>query len=404
MILQGRRILLALSGGIAAYKIPILVRLLRQDGAEVRVALTPAAEEFVSPLTLAALSGTATEQHLVLSHGGRTSWNNHVHLAEWAEAVVVAPATSNTLAKAANGLCDNLVLSLVLSAKCPVFWAPAMDLDMFAYPATQENLARLRSMGHVVWPSPEGALASGLSGAGRMVEPEFMVRALELHFAARSFWLGKTILLTSGPTEESIDPVRFVTNGSSGRMGEALVAEAEQRGARVHWVRGPLRRADRPWTDAVRIVPVRSASEMHAAAVKALPNADVVIAAAAVSDLCPTAVRSEKIPKSELSATINFEPTPDILQDLAKRRVPGQVLIGFALETGEGLSSAKNKLVRKGVDAIVLNYETEQTGMNSNTNQITLVTESQEEQGPLETKAQVASRILDWVERFATKD
>jgi len=352
MILQGRRILLALSGGIAAYKIPLLVRLLRQEGAEVRVALTPAAEEFVSPLTLAALSGTPTEQHLVLSHGGRTSWNNHVHLAEWAEAVVVAPATSNTLAKAANGLCDNLVLSIVLSAKCPVFWAPAMDLDMFAYPATQENLVRLRSMGHKVWPSPEGSLASGLSGAGRMVEPEFMLRALELHFAARPFWLGKTLLLTSGPTEESIDPVRFVTNGSSGRMGDA----------------------------------------------------HVVIAAAAVSDLCPTSVRSEKIPKSELSATINFEPTPDILQDLAKRRIPGQVIIGFALETGEGLSSAKNKLARKGADAMVLNYETEQTGMNSSTNQITLVTEGREEQGPLETKAQVASRILDWVERFATKD
>ena len=211
-------------------------------------------------------------------------------------------------------------------------------------------------------------------------------------------------MVTAGPTYERIDPVRFVTNGSSGRMGEAIAAEAEQRGARVHWVRGPLRRADRTWTDAVHIVPVRSASEMHAAAVKALPDADVVIAAAAVSDLCPTSVRSEKIPKSELSATINFEPTPDILQDLAKRRISGQVIIGFALETGEGLSSAKNKLVRKGADAMVLNYETEQTGMNSSTNQITLVTDSREEQGPLETKAQVASRILDWVERFATKD
>ena len=231
-----------------------------------------------------------------------------------------------------------------------------------------------------------------------------MLRALELHFAARSFWLGKTLLLTSGPTEESIDPVRFMTNGSSGRMGEAIAVEAEQRGASIHWVRGPLRRADRAWSDAVQIVSVRSASEMHAASIEAMPNADLVIAAAAVSDLCPTAARSQKIPKSELSATIDFEPTPDILQDLAKLRVPGQVIIGFALEAGEGLSSAKNKLIRKGADAIVLNYETDQTGMNSSTNQITLVTESREEQGPLETKAQVASRILDWVERFATKN
>ena len=237
MSLQGRRILLAVSGGIAAYKIPLLVRLLRQSGADVRVAMTPAAEEFVTPLTLAALSGSPVERHLVSQTPGLTAWNNHVHMAEWAEVLVVAPATSNTIAKAAHGLCDNLVLSLVLSAKCPVFWAPAMDLDMYAYPATRANLDLLRAMGHTVWPSPEGELASGLSGAGRMSEPEFMHRSLELHFGTRSFWSGKTILLTSGPTEESIDPVRFISNGSSGKMGEALASEAELRGAKVRWIR-----------------------------------------------------------------------------------------------------------------------------------------------------------------------
>jgi len=398
MSLQGRRILLAVSGGIAAYKIPLLVRLLRQSGADVRVAMTPAAEEFVPPLTLAALSGSPVERHLVDQIPGRTAWNNHVHMAEWAEALVVAPATSNTIAKAAHGLCDNLVLSLVLSAKCPVFWAPAMDLDMYAYPATRINLDLLRAMGHSVWPSPEGELASGLSGAGRMCEPEFMQRALELHFGTRPFWSGKTLLLTSGPTEESIDPVRFISNGSSGKMGEALAAEAELRGAKVRWIRGPLRRADQTWTDRVHITSVRSASEMHDAALGALEGSDVIIAAAAVADFKPAELRTTKSPKGELSSGINLIPTPDILQSLGAQRRPGQVLIGFALETGNGLDSARSKLVRKDADAIVLNYATAETGMDSDTNQISLVTVMGVEEGPLESKVAAAQRILDWVE------
>ncbi len=403
MSLQGRRILLAVSGGIAAYKIPLLVRLLRQSGADVRVAMTPAAEEFVTPLTLAALSGSPVERHLVDQIPGRTAWNNHVHMAEWAEALVVAPATSNTIAKAAHGLCDNLVLSLVLSAKCPVFWAPAMDLDMYAYPATRINLDLLRAMGHSVWPSPEGELASGLSGAGRMCEPEFMQRALELHFGTRPFWSGKTLLLTSGPTEESIDPVRFISNGSSGKMGEALAAEAELRGAKVRWIRGPLRRADQTWTDRVHITSVRSASEMHDAALGALEGSDVVIAAAAVADFKPAELRTTKSPKGELSSGINLIPTPDILQSLGAQRRPGQVLIGFALETGNGLDSARSKLVRKDADAIVLNYATAETGMDSDTNQISLVTVMGVEEGPLESKVAAARRILDWVECNALK-
>ena len=399
MGLQGRRILLAVSGGIAAYKIPLLVRLLRQSGAEVRVAMTPAAEEFVAPLTLAALSGSPVERHLVLQTPGRTSWNNHVHMAEWAEALVVAPATSNTIAKAAHGLCDNLVLSLVLSAKCPVFWAPAMDLDMYAYAATRANLDLLRAMGHSVWPSPEGELASGLSGAGRMSEPEFMCRALELHFGARPFWSGRTLLLTSGPTEESIDPVRFISNGSSGKMGEALAAEAELRGGSVRWIRGPLRRADQPWSERVHITSVRSAAEMHDAALNALDGADVIIAAAAVADFMPAEFRTSKSPKGELAGGINLVPTPDILESLGARRRPEQILIGFALETGNGVDSARGKLLRKGADAIVLNYATAETGMDSDTNQISLVTSHGIEEGPLESKAAAARRILDWVER-----
>ena len=401
MSLQGRRILLAVSGGIAAYKIPLLVRLLRQSGADVRVAMTPAAEEFVTPLTLAALSGSPVERHLVNQTPGRTAWNNHVHMAEWAEALVVAPATSNTIAKAAHGLCDNLVLSLVLSAKCPVFWAPAMDLDMYAYPATRANLDLLRAMGHTVWPSPEGELASGLSGAGRMSEPEFMHRELELHFGTRSFWSGKTLLLTSGPTEESIDPVRFISNGSSGKMGEALASEAELRGAKVRWIRGPLRRADHTWTERVHITSVRSAGEMHDTALRALEGSDVVIAAAAVADFKPSELRTTKSPKGELASGINLVPTPDILQSLGAQRRPGQVLIGFALETGDGLDSARGKLARKGADAIVLNYATAETGMDSDTNQITLVTANGAEEGPLESKVAAAHRILDWVERNA---
>lgn len=401
MGLQGRRILLAVSGGIAAYKIPFLVRLLRQSGAEVRVAMTPAAEEFVAPLTLAALSGSPVELHLVLQAPGRSSWNNHVHMAEWAEALVVAPATSNTIAKAAHGLCDNLVLSLVLSAKCPVFWAPAMDLDMYAYGATRANLDVLRAMGHSVWPSPEGELASGLSGAGRMSEPEFMCRALELHFGARPFWSGRTLLLTSGPTEESIDPVRFISNGSSGKMGEALAAEVELRGGSVRWIRGPLRRADQPWSERVHITSVRSAAEMHDAALNALKGADVIIAAAAVADFTPANFRASKSPKGELAGGINLVPTLDILESLGARRRPEQILIGFALETENGVDSARGKLLRKGADAIVLNYATAETGMDSDTNQISLVTSHGIEEGPLESKVAAARRILDWVERNA---
>lgn len=403
MSVQGRRILLAVSGGIAAYKIPLLVRLLRQSGADVRVAMTPASEDFVTPLTLAALSGAPVERHLVDQTPGRTAWNNHVHLAEWAEALVVAPATSNTIAKAAHGLCDNLVLSLVLSAKCPVFWAPAMDLDMYAYPATRANLEILRRMGHSVWPSPEGELASGLSGAGRMSEPEFMHRALAVHFGTRAFWTEKTLLLTSGPTEEPIDPVRFISNGSSGKMGEALAAEAELRGAKVRWIRGPLRRADQSWSERVEITSVRSAEEMHDAALRALEGADVVIAAAAVADFKPAEVRSSKSPKGDLASGINLVPTPDILQSLDAQRCPGQVLLGFALETGDGLDSARRKLQQKGADAMVLNYATPDTGMDSDTNQITLVTANGVEEGPLESKVAAAQRILDWVERNAPK-
>lgn len=398
--MQGRRILLAVSGGIAAYKIPHFVRLLRQSGADVRVAMTPAAEEFVAPLTLAALSGAEVERHLVHQNAGRTSWNNHVHLAEWAEVLVVAPATSNTIAKAANGLCDNLVLSLVLSAKCPVFWAPAMDLDMFAYSATRANLDRLGSMGHTVWPSPEGELASGLHGAGRMSEPEFMHRALEIHFGTKPFWNGKRVLLTSGPTEELIDPVRFITNGSSGKMGEALAAEAERRGAEVVWVRGPLRRADRSWTDKVRIRSVRSAAEMYDAAMSELNSVAVIIAAAAVADMRPKTIRAEKSPKTELVNGIALEPTVDVLKSIGAQRQRGQVLVGFALETHDGLDSARLKQSTKGADAVVLNYATAETGMNADTNQIAIVTENEVVEGPLETKHEAASRILDWVEHF----
>ncbi len=272
---------------------------------------------------------------------------------------------------------------------------------MYAYPATQGNLDRLRGMGHHVWPSPEGELASGLTGAGRMVEPEFMLRALELHFGARAFWADKTLLLTSGPTEEALDPVRFLTNGSSGQMGEALAAEAELRGAKVHWVRGPLRRADRSWSPRVQVVSVRSAAEMHAAALQALPEASVVIAAAAVADVRPSAPQDRKTPKEHLNRPLELVPNADILADLAARKAPGQWILGFALETHDPVESARAKLRRKGADALVLNLDGPATGMNSATNQISLIRPEGIEEGPLETKEQAARRILDWVERYA---
>lgn len=397
--LEGRRILLGISGGIAAYKIPSFVRLLRQQGADVRCILTSSAAEFVSPLTLATLSGQASHQDLVIHESGATSWNNHVAHAEWAELIVVAPATTNTIGKLVNGICDNLLMATLMSAKCPIYWAPAMDLDMYAHPANQSNLDKLRDMGHTVWPSPEGELASGLTGPGRMAEPEWMLEALISSLSQTEHWAGKHVVMTSGPTREAIDPVRFLSNGSSGRMGKALAMELARRGACVTFVTGPAEVL--PRHERIELVKVTSAQNMLDATTKAVPNAHVVICAAAVSDFRPATASDDKSPKDGLQS-LDLVQNPDILATLGKQQ-RNFTLIGFALETSDAEAKAKAKLERKGADMIVLNYGNRPNqGMHTEDNQITLIDHNGSHPRPHESKGSAARAIIEWIETHAS--
>lgn len=394
--LKGRRILLGISGGIAAYKIPSFVRLLRQEGAEVRCILTSSATDFVSPLTLATLSGQPAHQDLVIKDSGSTSWNNHVAHAEWADCIVIAPATTNTIAKLVNGICDNLLMATLLSAKCPIYWAPAMDLDMFAHPANQGNLKKLKGMGHHVWPSPEGELASGLTGPGRMAEPEWMLQALLSSLSETDYWKGQHVVMTSGPTREMIDPVRFLSNGSSGRMGTAIAMEVARRGAQVSFITGPAE--IQPKHPMIDVTQVTSAEEMLQSTVALSKDSHVVICAAAVSDFRP-AHRSELKAAKESLERIDLVKNPDILATLGNTKKRAFKLIGFALETDDAEAKALSKLKRKGADMIVLNYGNRPNqGMHTEDNQITFIDHNGSHPRPHESKAQAAAAIVDWIE------
>ena len=393
-----RRVLLGVTGSIAAYKTAWPVRDLVKAGAEVQVVMTPAAHDFVTPLTLATLSKRPVLTDLFLRDGSG-SWNDHVSLGRWADVLVVAPASAHTLAKMAQGLCDNLLLATWLSATCPVYVAPAMDLEMFADPATAHNLDLLRQRGvHTIGPE-SGELASGLEGAGRMTEPMDIVHRLATDLMEGSPLAGKRILVTAGPTREAIDPVRYIGNRSSGRMGFAIAEEAAARGARVELVTGPVElTTDRP---GIVRTDVESAADMAQACKERAPEADIVIMSAAVADHRPAAPAGSKIKKDEGHLELVLERTEDILAWIGKRRRPGQVIAGFALETEEGLESARGKLERKGLDLVVLNsLQDAGAGFGHATNKVTLVTRDKDpERLPLLPKAEVARRILDAIER-----
>jgi len=394
--LQGKKIIIGISGSIAAYKAALLTRLLIKAGAEVRILMTPSATTFITPLTLSTLSKNA-----VLSEvSSESGWNNHVELGLWADALVIAPATANTLAKLAAGICDTILAAVYLSARCPVFIAPAMDVDMWHHPATQENIRRLQAFGNRLIPVGVGELASGLSGEGRMAEPEEIVQQLETFFAPNTALAGKTILLTAGPTYEPIDPVRFIGNRSSGKMGIALAEEAARRGARVTLILGPthLRAPEATCT----VIRVETAQQMYDAALDHFDACDVAIFAAAVADFKPVTTASKKIKKQADSQglTLELTETPDIASALGARKQIGQILVGFALETNDETQNAFSKLQRKRFDFIVLNSLNDAgAGFQHDTNKISILRQDNSVRDfELKPKLAVATDILDEVE------
>ncbi len=389
--LKGKKILLGISGSIAAYKSAFLTRLLVKSGAEVQIVMTRASKDFISPLTLSTLS-----KHPVLSDvGTEAGWNNHVELGLWADAMVIAPATANTLGKLANGICDNMVSATYLSARCPVFVAPAMDVDMWHHPSTQNNIRQLQSYGNHIIPVGTGELASGLTGEGRMAEPEQIVRFLDRHFSAKEDFKGKTALITAGPTFEPIDPVRFIGNHSSGKMGIAIAEELAARGAQVHLVLGPTKLG----TDAsgVLLHRVTTAQQMYEKCLEVFPDSDIAVLAAAVADYRPKNVSDVKIKKKEGDMAIPLERTPDIAASLGKIKSDHQLMVGFALETNNEKSNAQGKLERKNLDFIVLNSLRDKgAGFNHDTNKVTFIRKDNKvKEFELQSKKNVARDSAD---------
>lgn len=395
---SGKRILLCISGGIAAYKTTFLTRLLVKAGAEVRIVMTESAGDFVSPLTLAALSKHEVLSGFVRDEPGLTDWNNHVELGIWADAVLVAPATANTLSKMASGTCDNLLLACYLSAKCPVFFAPAMDLDMFKHPTTQKAIATLRSFGNIEIPAETGELASGLYGEGRMAEPETIIRAMEGYFKHSLPWSGKKILITAGPTYEPIDPVRFIGNHSSGKMGYELARAAANMGAEVVLISGPSHEVVSNTN--ITCIRVTTAQEMLEVSLHHFGTCEVFIGAAAVADYRPKQVAAQKLKKDNPDLNLQLERNPDIIKTLASGKTC-QFVVGFALETEREVEYAKNKLKEKNLDAIVLNSLNEPgAGFGSDTNKVSFIDTNLELKSfELKTKAQVAIDILDEIRK-----
>lgn len=393
-MLNGKNILLGITGGIAAYKTTFLVRLFIKAGANVKIILTDSASSFVSPLTLATLSKNPVVTDFVKSDATTIDWNNHVELGLWADLMLIAPATANTMSKMASGGCDNLLLASYLSAKCPVFFAPAMDLDMYKHPSTVATLTKLQSFGNVMIPATSGELASGLHGEGRMAEPEDILRFIENHLSDGLPLHGKKVLITAGPTYEAIDPVRFIGNHSSGLMGFELAHAAANLGAKVVLVSGPSRFTVK--NHAISLVPVVSADDMYASAHEHYPDSDVVICAAAVADYKPKTMATQKIKKSDEALNIALVKNKDILLSLGKAK-KDQYLVGFALETENEVENAKGKLKRKNLDAIVLNSLNDKgAGFGGTTNKISFIDTNLEILTfELKTKAAVAKDILN---------
>lgn len=382
-------IVLGITAGIAAYKTPQLVRLLTKKGHNVKVILTENAKEFVTPLTLSTVSKNPVLASFSSPEG---DWHSHVELALWADAMLIAPATANTIAKMAHGVCDNLLLATYFSAKAPVFIAPAMDLDMYAHPTVTENLAKLASYGNHIIPATYGELASGLVGQGRMAEPEDIVLFIENTITENLPLKGKKILITAGPTYEAIDPVRFIGNFSSGKMGIALANEAVRQGAEVHLVLGPS--SEKNIHSQIHLHRVVSAQQMYEAAVAEFPSCDIAILAAAVADYTPESVAPEKIKKKGGNLSLTLVPTVDILASLGKIKTT-QTLIGFALETENEVANAQTKLEKKNLNGIVLNSLRDAgAGFGTDTNKVTFITKETQISFPLKTKEEVAKDIL----------
>jgi len=375
-LLSGKNILLGVSAGIAAYKTPLLVRLFIKAGANVKVVMTPSAKDFVTPLTLSTLSKNEVLSEFTNEENENTVWNNHVDLALWADYMVIAPATANTMSKMANGLCDNLLLATYLSAKCKVYFAPAMDLDMYRHESSRQSIEKLKSFGNVMIPAAHGELASGLIGEGRMAEPEEIFSFIEQDILKSLPLRNKNVLITAGPTYEAIDPVRFIGNHSSGKMGYELAKKAASLGAKVYLISGPTALSIK--NQSIEVVDVFSAQEMYEAAHRHFDEANVVIAAAAVADYRPKTVSAQKIKKDTETLSIELEKTKDILASLGAIKEK-QILVGFALETENEIENAKKKLKKKNLDIIVLNSLNDaEAGFGKDTNKITLIFKNEE--------------------------
>lgn len=391
-MLKGKKIIVGITGGIAAYKIPFLVRLLKKEGAEVQVVMTNFAREFVTPLTLATVSGRPVLTDLFDKTEG--TWHSHVELGLWADVMLIAPLTANSMAKMAVGIADNFLMTLVLSVRCPIFFAPSMDFDMFQHPTTTENIRKLQSLGYHYIEPATGELASGLSGPGRLQQPEDIVAILNFFFEQAFSFSGKKILISAGPTYEPIDPVRFVGNRSSGKMGIALAKAFSLKGAEVELVLGPVSvNTDIP---GIHVQHVNTAEEMNEACLKTFETVDITVMAAAVADFTPVRVASEKIKKENGIEKIELKPTPDILAGLGKLKKDYQVLVGFALETDNEYANARSKLIHKNLDMIVLNSLKDQgAGFGTDTNKISVLKKDGKIRTfPLKPKEAVAYDIL----------
>lgn len=398
-MLKGKHIVLGISGGIAAYKSAHLLRLLVKRGAEVQVVITPAGKEFITPVTLSALSGKPVVSEFFTANSGE--WHSHVDLGLWADLMVIAPATASTIGKMVSGVADNMLVTTYLSAKEHVMVAPAMDLDMWAHPSTRRNIETLRADGVEIIEPASGELASHLVGKGRMEEPEKIVERVESFFRRSASLEGRKVVITAGPTYERIDPVRFIGNFSSGKMGFAIAEECAARGADVALVAGPVSLSVA--SPRIRRIDVESAVEMHDVALRECADADVAIFAAAVADYRPACVAESKLKREGAEEmTVELVRNPDIAADCGRRKRPGQVFVGFALETDGGLDQAVSKLERKNLDMVVLNsLKDKGAGFRTDTNRVTLVTRDGEAAFPLKSKREVAADIIDAVERMA---
>ena len=398
-MLQGKKIVLGITGSIAAYKSCLIIRQLIKRGAEVQVVITPAGKEFITPITLSALTSKPVISEFFAQRDG--TWHSHVDLGLWADAMLIAPATASTIGKMAHGVADNMLITTYLSMKAPVFIAPAMDLDMYAHPSTQQNLKTLQSYGnHVIEPGT-GFLASKLEGKGRMEEPENIVACLEQFFSQQESLRGKKVLITAGPTYEKIDPVRFIGNYSSGKMGFALANECANRGAQVELVCGPVSSSMQTNHPSIHRINVESAQEMFEACKELFSSMDSAILCAAVADFAPEKVAEQKIKRTGDEMVIRLKPNPDIAASLGQMKKQGQTLVGFALETNDEESNAQAKLKKKNFDFIVLNsLKDEGAGFRTDTNKITIITADNKKDYPLKSKEEVAKDIIDELERL----